>query len=104
MIAILVDAAKEEFDEARDHYEAQKVGLGDRFDEAVRVALERILETPDAFAIVNKTVRMVQVKRFPYGVYYRIDEEKQEILIGAIIHLHRHQRVWRARFQKMKEK
>jgi toxin ParE1/3/4 len=45
----------------------------------------------------TKNIRWRYPERFPYRVIYEVIEEQQLVVIGAVIHAARHDRVWRSR-------
>lgn len=55
---------------------------------------EYIVQHPYLFSVVKGNIRKVQMKRHKYLIIYRIDDEKQQILISAILHYSRHPRRW----------
>jgi toxin ParE1/3/4 len=65
-------------------YEDQREGLGDRFMVAYREALERIQSMPEIFSQVDARVRRAMMRRFPFGVYFLLEQER----IGVIAVLH----------------
>ena len=85
-------AGQELFD-AADWYENQVTGLGDDFLDEVAQAYRCILEHPAAWREMARGVRRYLLRRFPYGVYYKV--EKDLVLIYAITHLHRHPDAWK---------
>jgi plasmid stabilization system protein ParE len=92
---VFLPEAQEEFDEAVDWYEEQRVGLGDEFIDSVDDALDLILENPRLYEVVHDPVRRAVVRRFPYSVIYEIQAE--QILIVAVFHDRRDPAVWRSR-------
>lgn len=85
--------------EAADWYDTQRPGLGDEF-------VEEILEVFDALEtnpLLNcrrhpiKNIRWRYPRRFPYHVVYEVIEENRLVIIAAVIHAARHDRVWRER-------
>lgn len=84
-----------EIEEARDWYEAQVPGLGVQFVAAVDDALERIAERPLTSPRVLRDVRRRVLARFPYAIYFR--PAGDAVLVLAVVHGHRHPRVWRGR-------
>jgi hypothetical protein len=84
-----------ELNEAVDYYDACQIGLGAAFADEVRAAVHRILEHPDAWAMLSKNTRRCLTHRFPFGVIYQIAEE--EIFILAIMQLNRRPNYWRGR-------
>jgi plasmid stabilization system protein ParE len=81
--------------EARDWYENKRDGLGLEFLTAVDDVFERIRESPETYAVEHRGVRPAGLRRFPYVVYYRIQEKGVEVL--AVLHGSRHPREWRLR-------
>jgi plasmid stabilization system protein ParE len=87
--------AQAEFEEAVAYYEAQKEGLGFEFADEVKRAIQRIVQYPEAWALVSRRTRRCRTNRFPYGVIYQVRADI--LLIVAIMHLHREPRSWRSR-------
>ncbi len=87
--------ARAEFDEVADEYERRADGLGVDFVARVQVVLDRIAASPEQVRIVFKDIRRINVRRFPYAVYYRIDPA--EIVILAVIHVRRSPETWKSR-------
>ena len=87
--------ARDDLVEAALWYEEQRVGLSDRFLDAVSAAMQVIAARPNSFPIVHRDVRRALVKRFPYAIYFRV--ESDHILVFAIVHTSRSSRAWRDR-------
>jgi plasmid stabilization system protein ParE len=87
MTRILLVSALAESDlaDAADWYNRILSGLGDDFVLCVELALDRILEHPEAFTLILPAVRRALVRRFPYGVFFRLRHERIEI--EAVFHL-----------------
>ena len=93
-VRILVEAAAV-IDAAASFYNDQSPGLGAEFAIEVRSGLARILKHPKAWALMGRRVRRYRLNRFPYGlVYAPLDTE---ILIIAVMHLHRKPDYWKER-------
>lgn len=90
-------SAVEDLAEAYSWYETQRVGLGDQFLNAVAQCLDGIERHPRGNAVVMKDVRRALLKRFPYSVFYRLDEN--EIIVRAIFHHSRHPARWKRRLR-----
>ncbi len=90
-----VDEALAEFIDAGRYYNQRVPGLGDEFVDEIEAGIEVILRGPDVWRIVEDDVRRYLVKRFPYGIYYTIEDGV--VLIWAIKHLHRHPDYWKGR-------
>lgn len=87
--------ARTELNEAIDYYENRHVGLGYDFAIEVHSAIERAVNLPDAWSPVNKDIQRSLVNRFPFGVLY--SKLTDEILILAVMHLHREPNYWQNR-------
>jgi plasmid stabilization system protein ParE len=85
-------AALLELDEAIEFYEGRQAGLGQEFAAAVRNAVERIVDSPDAWPQVRPGVRRCLLRRFPYGLLY--GEADGAIIIVAVMHLRRRTDYW----------
>lgn len=87
--------AEEDLAEARQWYETRREGLGDEFLEQVDVAFDRIQRMPLVPAVKYKDTRRVLLKRFPYAVFYHVDDD--QITIIAVYHTSRDPRGWQSR-------
>src|ERR1035437_5098466 len=95
MRAGFLSHARLEMAEAAIFYESQQPGLGQRFLDAIDRAVEEINEHPTTWPILQRNIRRRLVGRFPYSVLYRIDRD--EIVIVAVMHLHRRPNYWTKR-------
>ncbi|MBE9564201.1 MAG: type II toxin-antitoxin system RelE/ParE family toxin [Proteobacteria bacterium] len=87
--------AEEEFNKAIDYYEDIEPGLGYDFALEVFDTINRAVEFPKAWAVLEGEVRRSLLKRYPFGVLY--SEEKGGILIVAVMNLHRNPGYWQQR-------
>ena len=76
--------AKREFDNAISWYEDRREGLGREFSVAVEQRLERIALSPNQFACVRGDVRRAILRRFPYPIYFIVEDDR--IVVLAIFH------------------
>ena len=95
MIVRLLGAAQDDLEKSVRHYNAECPGLGYEFADEVYRSIDRISANPKAWAKVSKQTRRCVTRRFPYGIVYRLSED--EILIVAVMHMHRHPDSWRRR-------
>lgn len=79
-------------------YEDQIEGLGREFLLCVDAALERMKRNPHAFAVVYHAVRRVLIRRFPYGILYRVEDNR--IVVLAVFHARRSPKTWAKRVLK----
>jgi plasmid stabilization system protein ParE len=87
--------ARAELEDAFDHYEARRPGLGVQFATEVQTAIDRIVELPLASPRISPSCRRFRIARFPYGVIYQIRPD--HIVIVAVAHLRRDPSYWRDR-------
>lgn len=83
--------------EAAQFYEDRVAGLGGRLLQEIEAAILSILEAPERWQQVEGPIRRYLVRRFPYGVYYRVDGDELRILV--IKHHSRHPDYWRQRLE-----
>lgn len=88
-------AAAADIEEAYGWYQGQQKGLGDEFLEAVQAALDGVASYPEAFPVVHRDTRRALLRRFPYGLFYRILEDR--IVVVACFHAMRDPKSWRTR-------
>jgi toxin ParE1/3/4 len=72
--AIFHPAARREPEEAIDHYNAERQGLGREFREEVQRVLAILTRFPRLGQPVRGSVRRMRLLRFPYHIYYRLLE------------------------------
>ncbi len=89
--------AQGEPNRAISHYESSESGLNYQFAIEIFAAVERIKANPGMWPILDPQVRRCLVHRFPYGVIYSVDEQRSEVLIVAVMHLHRQPDYWSGR-------
>mgnify|MGYP001574190158 CR=1 FL=1 len=87
--------AKADIREAARWYERQRVGLGRAFVQQIDALLDRVRLNPMQYQIVHREVRRAIPRRFPYGVFYRVDGAA--VLVFAVVDLHRDPSIWQDR-------
>jgi toxin ParE2 len=87
--------AKAELANAITNYDVQLPGLGAELASEVRDGLARIEEYPKAWQFLSSRARCYRLSRFPYGLVYA--EHQSEIVVLAVMHLHRKPDYWKAR-------
>jgi toxin ParE1/3/4 len=68
-------------------YEKQKENLGNEFLDSVDEAIKAIERNPLAFQKRIKNYRIYLIDRFPYGIFYLVNEKEKIILVAAVYHL-----------------
>lgn len=92
----ILSCAEQELAAAVDHYNGQRPGLGFEFAAEVQRTLDRIAHHPEAWPLFSRRSRRCLTDRFPYGILYRIWNDRIEV--GAVMHLSRDPRRWQERF------
>jgi toxin ParE1/3/4 len=82
--------------EAYEWYERQREGLGADFLLCFEEALQQVRRYPELFPRVRKTVRRGFIRRFPYGLFYTVEEDT--VVVLAVFHASRDPSCWQSRF------
>ena len=92
--ALYLDEVKNDIISAKQWYAKQQKNLDAKFVAAVKGTLSNILETPFAYAVRYKNVRIAHTKIFPYNIHFYIDETKKQIVIIGVIHNRRNDAIF----------
>lgn len=87
MVASFHDLAKVELNEAAQYYEAKNSGLGAAFLAEAERSVAAVVEHPEAGPLISGFVRRRMLRRFPYGLLYRVRGDRIRIL--AVMNLRR---------------
>jgi plasmid stabilization system protein ParE len=87
--------AEEELNQAIDYYENNQQMLGYDFAVEIYEAIQRAVDFPKAWPLIDKDIRRCLVNRFPYGILY--SEEKGALYIIAVMNLHQRPDYWKER-------
>lgn len=87
--------ARQDLEATQDYLDSQSIGLGQAFLERVKETFINISMMPEMYGVIWKNIRVARLRKFLYVVYYRIHDDRVEIL--AIIHGSRDPSVWHDR-------
>jgi toxin ParE1/3/4 len=87
--------AERDLVDAYGWYEARVTGLGSEFLRSIDAALSSIQRIPEMYRIVYKNVRRALVRRFPFGVFYVVEEDR--IVVIGVLHARRDPKAWQDR-------
>lgn len=87
--------AESDVEEAAFWYKKQREGLGYEFLNEVAGLCNTISDNPRLYPVVYRGVRRAIVHRFPFTIYYRIEEKF--IVVIAVMHGSRHPKRWQKR-------
>jgi plasmid stabilization system protein ParE len=91
----LTPEAELDLDQAYSWYQAQRPGLATEFLAAVQTCIASIRRHPEAYQLVDSTMRRALLRRFPYAVFYEVGSV--DIVVYAVFHGARNPRAWRRR-------
>lgn len=89
--------ALEEFLGAVSYYADISPQLAESFIKDIETGIENILTYPEAWQIVEDDVRRHLINRFPFGIYYCIEDDC--IFIYAVMHMSRRPDYWKHRIR-----
>jgi plasmid stabilization system protein ParE len=97
LTASILPEAEMDLEQAFDHYESKKPGLGRDLVHEFRRGVDRILEYPNAWAKLDEVYRRYRLHRFPYGIVYRVSDAGDQFRIIAVMNLSQKPGFWRDR-------
>lgn len=92
---IIRPEAEADLAEAYAWYEDRIQGMGSYFLLNIDAAFSSIQKSPEMYPNIYKNVRRCLVRRFPYGVFYMIEDDR--VIVVAIFHAKRNPRRWKDR-------
>lgn len=92
---VILGGAEMELAEAFDWYEEQAPGLGGDFILAVDATFRAIVRNPNQFPVHYRSARRAVLRRFPYCVYFHVDEKR--VVVLSVFHARRDPRHWEER-------
>jgi plasmid stabilization system protein ParE len=84
--------AAADLNEAYSWYERQREGLGADFLLCVEETLQKVRRNPEVYPRVRNSARRASIRRFPYGLFYVVEEEV--VVVIGVFHAHRDPRCW----------
>lgn len=95
LLVVFRPEAQADLLQTREWYEQQQPGLGDAFSNKAEEAIVRIQKMRRMYASVFRDVRRAKIRRFPYLIYYRLQQDRIEVI--AVLHGSRDPRRWQER-------
>lgn len=99
-VILLEEEAENDLEKAFNWYEGQQPGLGLKFIQSLEKAYRFISQYPKAS---NKQYRQVYrhvMRKFPYGIYYVVNEKQSQILIIGVLHFKLNPNILQKRIKK----
>jgi toxin ParE1/3/4 len=78
-ILVISTFAEADMAEATNWYNQIRPGLGNDLILCFEQALDRILQYPEAFPLVLHDARRILIRRYPYGVFFRVSQLRIEV-------------------------
>jgi len=88
----ILELASFEIEDAKQYYNLQQTELGDRFKKDVKKCIDSIILSPTLYPQADDNVRRCLLHRFPYSIFYAIDDET--IVILSVAHQRRKPYYW----------
>ncbi len=95
---LVSDDAENDLDESFLWYEGQSYGLGEKFIHYINDGLSFIRTNPKSSSeVFMGIVRKHIIEKFPFAIYYILNEPEKRIEIIAILHFKRGENIWKGR-------
>ena len=91
----LTPEAELDLDEAYVWYHRQGHERAQQFLRAVNTCVASIRRHPEAYQLIDRTMRRALLRRFPYAVFFEVG--RVEVIVYAVFHGARDPRRWRRR-------
>lgn len=95
----LLPVVYKDLQKAKKWYNDQREDLGEEFKTEVNKELAYIKEYPEHYQQKYKELRQSLVTRFPYAIFYLVEEEKKRIIIFGVLHTRRNPEIARKRIK-----
>jgi plasmid stabilization system protein ParE len=92
---IIRPEAEADLAEAFEWYETRVIGLGLEFIRTIDSLFNSIIRNPQAYPVVYKTARRALTRKFPYEVFFMVDDD--HVVIVAVFHARRSPQHWQER-------
>jgi hypothetical protein len=85
----ILSEAELDLDNAYVWYEFHQIGLGNKFYKSIEKSINFISQNPFSSNEVYKRVRRFIIRKFPFGIYYKVNINLLEIQIICVLHFKR---------------
>ena len=92
---IIRPEAENDINTTFDWYEQQHAGLGKEFAQELSASMDRIMGSPRLYSELYRDIRRALLRKFPFGVYYLLNDEK--IIVLSVLHLAMDPVKWKSR-------
>ena len=95
----LLPIAYKDLQQAKNWYNEKRENLGKEFKKAIIADIDYIKENPEHYQRKYKELRQSLVTRFPFAIFYLIEESNKRIIIFGILHTSRNPEIARNRIK-----
>lgn len=85
---------------AKEWYHQKSETLTKEFKTEVNKEIDYIGEYPEHYQLKYKELRQSLVTRFPYAIFYLVEEEQKRIIVIGVLHTRRNPEIIRKRMKK----
>ena len=82
---------------AKKWYNEQRKSLGEEFKEEVNKEIDYIGKHPEHYQLKYKELWQSLVARFPYAIFYLVEEKKKQVIVFGLLHTRRNPEIIRKR-------
>ncbi|WP_430909728.1 type II toxin-antitoxin system RelE/ParE family toxin [Maribacter sp. 2-571] len=93
----LLPIVHDDLKKAKKWYSEQRKGLGEELKKEVNAQIDYIGRYPEHFQRRYKELRLSLTDRFPYAIFYIVDEEKKQVIVFGVLHTKRNPEIARKR-------
>jgi plasmid stabilization system protein ParE len=93
---IVSEVAKLDIADAFDYYEIKNKGLGRLFLLSVKHTFKILAYNPFVYMKIHKEVRRALTEKFPYALFYTIDEREKLVTIYSVRSTFRNPDSWKS--------
>lgn len=85
---------------AKKWYNDKSPTLAEAFKIEVNKEIDYVGEYPENYQQKYKELRQSLVTRFPYAIFYLVEEEKKQVIVFGVLHTRRNPEIIRRRIKK----
>ncbi|NER06957.1 MAG: type II toxin-antitoxin system RelE/ParE family toxin [Okeania sp. SIO3C4] len=89
------EVAKLDMADAAEYYEVKSKGLGKVFLLSAKHTFKMLARNPFIYVKVYKEVRRALTAKFPYAVYYQINESEKLVTVYSVRSTYQHPESWK---------
>ncbi|MFC0772206.1 type II toxin-antitoxin system RelE/ParE family toxin [Terrimonas alba] len=83
---VFLPSAKADIQSAIEWYESRQYEMGKKFKTEVVRAIDSMPDPVKGYAPVYMNLSRVFVKKFPYVIYFKMDTDRNRLVIYAVLH------------------